>query len=117
MSQEPNVWTFVKQILSKSRNYEYDPKKAKAYIICLILSYDPKSLPVVSDINPYLFNLNDRYIYEYLFEKVPSGSRFINYVKSQKSKENNDKNLQELKGELNLSYEEAKKIKRLINNL
>lgn len=114
--KEPNVWTYVKQIMQKTNHHEYDPKIAPAYVICLILSFDLKSLPIIQRINPLIFNLNDYYIYKYLYEKVPSGSRYINYIKSQ-AKNEKDENLQKHARMLNLSNDEIQKYRKLLKEM
>lgn len=112
--KQPNLWTYIKQILTKSNDYEYDKKIASAYILCLILSHDKQSLPYVQKINKYLFLIDDKSIYDYLFDQIPKGYRYIKYIKSQR-KNNEKDDLHLLPSYLELSSEEIIKIKNQLN--
>lgn len=71
--------------------YEYDEKQAPIFLIMYWLSREPKYLPIIEKINPYLFYLPQEKIFRYLYDTIPYGFRFLKSNK--KMKKDLDKNI------------------------
>ncbi len=74
------------------------------------LSHDPELIDIVNKLNPLQFLLKDDIIYQYYFEKVPKGRRFIRWTKKEKETKKRRKEIEELAKELNVSKIEASQI-------
>lgn len=102
--KEVNLFTFINQIIYKSRKHPYDKKLANAYILLLWLSHDKEkgSIEKVNAINKYLFSLPDNVVYEYLMKEIPKGKRYISWKKKIKDEafEKRVKKLQEIYPEM-----------------
>lgn len=100
---------FLNNIFYK-RKAEYSKKDCPAYLLSMWLAHDPDLIGIVNKINPLQFNLKDDIIYEYYFDKVPKGRRFIRWTKKEKEPKETAKLLEEIKEEFQCSKNEAKKI-------
>ena len=91
-----NIFDAINAINYK-KSVKYDPKIASAYMLLLWLSHDKSLLPILNKINKYLFYIPDDVVYNYLYSKVPSGKRFLKWVKKNKTiqEENLEKDLEE----------------------
>lgn len=111
-----NIFTFLNQIFYKTAKHKYDKKVANAYILSLWLSHDPELLQIISEINPYIFSLNDEQIYNYFFHKIPKKKRYIKWIKKKEKKE--DKSIKERLENLKLKHDiskiEAEKFRKLL---
>jgi hypothetical protein len=74
------------------------------------LSHDPELINLVNKLNPLQFLLRHDIIYQYYFEKVPKGKRFIRWTKKEKENKARRKEIEELAKELNVSKIEAGQI-------
>jgi hypothetical protein len=108
----------MNSIFNKSGNV-YDKKdKVSMFLLTMYLSHDKHLLPLVEKINKIQFQLNDKQIYDYYYNTIPKGKKFIKWVKKDESK-SDDKNLKKLYDELlyehpNLSDDELKLYKPLL---
>jgi len=109
--QEVNLFTFLNQIQSKRRSVPYDKKIANGYMLSQWLSHDKELLKKVNAINKYQFILPDEVIYEYYMSAVPTGRRYIKWIKKRKEDEKMNKRIKKLQ-ELDpkLSIRECKMI-------
>jgi hypothetical protein len=105
-----SIFDFINSINNKKR-IEYDKKDLSGYMLSLWLSHDKECIFYVNELNKYLFNIKDEYIYEYYFNKIPKKKRFIKYIK--KTKEKKDY-LQIIMNKYNISRNEAKKFKSVL---
>jgi hypothetical protein len=69
------------------QNKEYDKKIFPAYMCSLWLSHDESLLDIIDDINELHFLLDDKVIYQYYYDMVPKGRRFLKWVKKEKPDE------------------------------
>ena len=100
-------WTFINQIMSKSRKHPYDKKKGSAYLTTMHFSHDYKLLNIVSKINGLQFGLNDDIIYEYYMSKIPKGRRYITRAKKTPKQKKFDNAVEKLMKEEGLSKRES----------
>jgi len=107
---------FLNNIFYKKRE-EYSKKDCPAYLLSMWLAHDPDLIGIVNKINPLQFILKDDIIYEYYFDKVPKGKRFIRWTKKVKDSKETAKLLEEIVEEHNCSKNEAKKILALMRAL
>ena len=119
MKKDPDKitpFTFIDQICLKSKKLEYDKKVASAYFLCLHFSFFKDLVNVVNKILPYLYTLGDEAIYEYLWNTIPNGKRFIRWPKK-KEEEVLDLGIEKLvENHPNLSKREARMIVSFILN-
>lgn len=102
--KEISVFDYIKQIDNKSNELVFDKKKCSTYILLLHYSHDNMLLNLINSINKYSNIVDNEYIYQYLFYKIPKKKRFIKWIKKDKVK--SDK-IQKLMDEYNISYREA----------
>ena len=106
---EVNFFTYLNAIFYK-RKIEYDKKICSAYLLSMWLAHDPEIINLVNKLNPLQFLLKDDIIYQYYFDKIPKGKRFIRWTKKVKEPKALAKKLEEIEIEFNVSRNEAKKI-------
>ena len=90
--------------INYKKKIKYDKTIANAYMLLLWLSHDKTLLSKLNKINQYLFNLDDEIVYNYLYEVVPSGKRFLKWVK--KNKTDDEKKVEKELEEYNISKRE-----------
>lgn len=93
---EPTFFDYLNAINYKKK-IDYDKTIASAYMLLLWFSHDKTLLSKLNRINQYLFNLEDEIVYNYLYNVIPSGRRFLKWVKKDKteSKKQMEKELEE----------------------
>lgn len=84
MKKEINIFTFLNQIQSKQRKISYNKKIASAYMLTQWFSHDKRLIKKTNDINKYQFLFPDEIIYEYYMSIIPSGDRYIKWIKKKK---------------------------------
>ncbi len=116
MNKEKTIFDYLNNIYYK-KGIVYDKKVAPAYLISMWLSHDNKLNDIVNTINEFQFFLPDNLIYQYYYYKVPSGNRFLKWVK----KEETDKKIKEkfdtIRKEMCLSKIEMSKFMGFVNVL
>jgi len=80
-----DLFTFMNQLQSKRRTHEYDKKIAPAFMLTQWLSHDNALIDRVNKINQYQFLLPDEVIYEYYMDVIPTGKRYIKWIKKRKA--------------------------------
>ena len=60
-------------------------------MLSMWLAHDSQLIDIVNEINQYQFSLPDEIIYQYYFDKVPKGRRFLKWTK----KKEEDKKLKD----------------------
>ena len=90
-----SIFDYMNSIFLKSGNIYSKQDKVSVYLLSMYLSHDRQLLPIVEKINRYQFQLDDHMIYQYYYDRVPKGKRFIKWVKKdekdKKVKEKTDK--------------------------
>ena len=85
------IFDFINQIFYKTSKYKYDKKISPSYMLSMWLAHDSQLIDIVNEINQYQFSLPDEIIYQYYFDKVPKGRRFLKWTK----KKEEDKKLKD----------------------
>ena len=114
----PNFFDYMNQLFYKNRKYPYDKKIASAYLLSMWLSHDPGLIGIVHKINRLQFYVPDDIIYEYYFNRVPKGRRYIKWSKKTPEEKARKKFIDEVVKETKLSKREASMIyehKRRLN--
>ena len=104
-----DFFTYMNAIFYK-RDIPYNKKLCSTYLLSMWLSHDPELINLVNKINVLQFSLKHDIIYQYYFEKVPKGKRFIRWTKKEKENKARRKKIEELAKELNVSKIEAGQI-------
>lgn len=107
--KENRFFEFLNNIFYK-RKTEFSKKDCPAYLLSMWLAHDPELIGLVNKINPLQFTLKDDIIYEYYYDKVPKGKRFIRWTKKEKESKQDAKLLEQIREEHVCSKNEAKKI-------
>jgi len=85
---------------------DFDISKVNGYILSLWLAQDKDLVKYVQEINPYIFNMNNKMIFKFYYNRVPKGRRFIKWTKKDDIK--NSDEVEKLCKEYNISPREAK---------
>lgn len=85
---------------------EYDKKLASAYMINLWLSHEKDLMFYCNKINNVLFNVPDKLVYKYFYDKIPKRKRYIKWIKKDISKDK-AKSIEEISLKYNISKKEA----------
>ncbi len=93
---EVTLFTFLNQIQTKRKTIEYDRKIAPAFMLSHWLSHDKDLIEKVNKINHYQFLLPDDVIYEYYMDALPTGKRYIKWIKKRKEDEKMEKRIKKL---------------------
>jgi hypothetical protein len=104
-----NIFSYINAI-SYKKELKYDKTLAPAYLLMLWFSHDKNVLPILNRINHYIFNLPDEIVYNYLYHAIPSGKRFLKWVKKDKTEKE-----KKLESELEI-YNISKREMMLYNN-
>jgi hypothetical protein len=105
-AKELRIYDFLNAIHNKS-NLPYDKSIAPAYMLCIWLSHDLKLLNIVNEITPYLGVLPDEAIYNYFYDAIPRGKRFIKWIPKEKIDKEVEEAIKELMELKNISWIEA----------
>jgi len=116
-NEGPNIFNFLNQIYSKSRQFPYNKKLAPAYMLSMWLSHDPQLIGYVERINHLQFKIPDEQIYEYYMSVIPKGRRYIKWVKKTPEEKQFMKDVLKIVEETDLSKREAKMLVTLKREL
>jgi len=100
----PTLFDFINQLLLKSKMFPYDKKIASGWMLSHILSHDPKLISFVQKINHLQFDIPDEQVYQYYFDVLPKGKR---YIAIPKKAEIDDDLLKDIIEKYNVSKKEA----------
>jgi hypothetical protein len=106
----PTLFDFLNQIYLKTEKYPYDKRVASAYMLSLWLSHDKYLIHHVDKINRLQFLLPDDIIYQYYFDVIPKGRRYIKWTKKREENKKMKKEIESVMEGTNLSKREAKMI-------
>jgi len=102
------LFDYLNQIYMKTSKYKYDKKTAAAYMLSLWLSHDKYLINIVHKICFLQFSLPDKVIYDYYFDRVPKGRRYIKWTKKTPEEKQKLKDIKLLQEQYNISKREAK---------
>lgn len=106
-----NIFDYLRQICEKTTKLPYDKKIAPAFSITMWLSHEQDLVPLTQAMNIRHW-LDDKDVYNYYFDKVPEGSRFIRWTKKDETYLKEQEEIEEIMIEYNVSNREAKMIKQ-----
>lgn len=109
------IFDFLNQIYYKNKKYKYEKKLAPSYMLTLWLSHDNNLINIVHKICFLQFELPDNIIYDYYFDKVPKGRRYIKWIKKTKEEKKKIKDIKKLQQLYGISKRESKIILDLIS--
>jgi hypothetical protein len=115
--KEGGFFDFLNQICNKTAKYPYNKKVAPAYSLSLWLAHEPDCIEYVNKINKLLFYIPDEMVYNYYFDVIPKGRRFIKYSKKKDEYIKEQEAIEEIMAEYNVSRQEANKIKKHLERL
>ena len=104
--KKKNIFDFINALCYK-KDIQYDKKEASSYILSLWLSHDKELIDMVNDINPYLFTLPDEAVWQYYYDKIPKGKRFIKWIKKESMSKEDENKVNELMQQYDISKREA----------
>ena len=104
------IFTFLNQIYYKKKTVPYDKKMGNAYMLSLWLSHDPSLIHIVQKINHLQFSIKDDKIYQYYYNMVPKGRRYIKWTKKIPEDKTKAKIIERLMEETKLSKNECKRL-------
>lgn len=107
MNEKNTLFDFLNQILYKKDKLEYDKKIAPAYMLSMFLSHDNNLIDIVNKINKYQFNISDKIVYDYYYDKIPKGKRYLKWTKKREEEKNTKENILKISNELGLSKREV----------
>lgn len=105
---EANLFTYIEQCRTKSKEHPYDSKVCPPYLLTLGLSNCNSDLKVVNALNHFLFTLPAEVIYNYYIAAIPKGKKFVKWPK--KEKKEKSKEVEELMEKYSISKLEASKL-------
>jgi len=111
------LFDFLNQIYMKKSTYKYDKKLASAYMLSLWLSHDKYLINIVHKICFLQFSLPDKVIYDYYFDKIPKGRRYIKWTKKTPEEKQKLKDINVLQQQYNISKREAKMTLKFMEKL
>lgn len=106
-----NIFDYLKQICEKTTNIPYDKKAAPAFLITMWLSHEQDLVSLTQAMNIRHW-LDDKDVYNFYFDKVPKGRRFIRWTKKDETYLKEQEEIEEIMMEYNVSNREATMIKQ-----
>lgn len=114
--KEKTIFDYLNNIYLK-KGIPYDKKIAPAYLISMWLSHDKGLIEITNKINKFQFFLCDNLIYDYYYYKVPSGNRFIKWVKKEDVDKGKKERYDKIRSEMMLSKREMSHYKGFVDLL
>lgn len=105
------LFDFIKQIFYKTTKYPYDKRIAPAFLLTMWLSHEKDLVSLTQDMNTRHW-LDDKDVYNYYFEKVPKGNRWIKWPKKNETYLKEQEEIEKLMIEYNVSKNEATMLKQ-----
>lgn len=105
------LFDFIKQICNKTTKYPYDKRIAPAFLLTMWLSHEKDLVGLTQDMNIRHW-IDDKDVYNYYFEKVPKGNRWIKWPKKNETYLKEQEEIEKLMIEYNVSKNEATMLKQ-----
>ena len=85
--RKPNkLFDCLNAINMKNPSYKYCKKDVNGYMLLMWFSHSQSCSDIVNEINKYLFDIPDEFVYTYLYKSIPKARRFIKWDKGVKDK-------------------------------
>lgn len=107
MAEERTIFDYMNSIFYKKRIKDFNPRECNPYLLLMWLSHDDGLIGMVNDMNDVLWMTPQDKVYDYFYQKVPRGKRFIKWTKKDKETKEKEKLRKELMDNLRISKKEA----------
>jgi hypothetical protein len=104
-----NLTKCLNAINLKNKSYVYKKSDCSGFMLMMFFSHDKKCLPIVERINDHLFDVEDLFVYNYLYKAIPRSNRYLkwDHGKKDKLKATEKKVIQQLQDDHEISVAEA----------
>ena len=114
-----DLFTYLNMILNKTRPEGKPVTKSvcNPYMLSMYLAHEKDLIGIVQEMNKIQFSLpegREQIVFEYYFDKIPFGRRFIKWTKKTKEDKKREEHIKEIVEELDVSELEADKILRVM---
>jgi len=121
-SGKEDLFSYMNQILNKARpeGKPVDRKVCNPYMLSMYFAHEKDLIDIVQDMNKIQFTLPDgreQIVFEYYFNRIPKGRRFIKWTKKDKVAKEKEKLIAEIQEEYEVSKLEADRILRVLEKL
>jgi len=107
MEKKQTIFHYMNSVFYKKRIKEFDKKIFSPYLFLMWLSHDNDLIDMVNDINDVLWYIPHDKVYEYFYQKVPRGKRFIKWTKKEKESKETEKLRKSVMEQFGTSKKEA----------
>lgn len=117
--KKEDLFTYLNMILNKVKPEPFKLNKTvcNPYMLSMYLAHENDLIDIVQEMNKIQFSLPDsreKIVFDYYFDKIPRGRRFIKWTKKDKVLKRREEKLQEIKEEFGVSTLEADNILKVI---
>jgi hypothetical protein len=118
-SRKEDLFSYLNMILNKTRPEGKPVTKSvcNPYMLSMYLAHEKDLIGIVQEMNKIQFSLpegREQIVFEYYFDKIPFGRRFIKWTKKTKADKEREARIEEIVEELDVSEIEADKILRVM---
>jgi hypothetical protein len=107
MEKERTIFDYMNSIFYKKRLENFNAKECPPFLLLMWLSHDNDLIKMVNKMNDVLWMTPQDKVYEYFYQKVPRGKRFIKWAKKEKESKEKEKLRKDLIEDLRISKREA----------
>jgi len=116
---EEDLFSYLNMILNKVRPEGKSVNKTACnpFMLSMYLAHEKDLIGIVQEMNKIQFSLpegREQIVFEYYFDKIPFGRRFIKWTKKTKEDKKREEQIKEIVEELDVSALEADKILKVI---
>lgn len=100
------IFDYLNSIFYKKYINDFNSKECPKVLLIYWISEDKSLINIANKINKQIWYLSDKMVYDYLFEYIPKGRRFIQWTKKEKGKKKESSELKEMKIKYHLTDSE-----------
>jgi hypothetical protein len=117
-----DLFSYLNMILNKTRpeGKQVNKTACNPFMLSMYLAHEKDLIDTVQEMNKIQFSLpegREQIVFEYYFDKIPFGRRFIKWTKKTKASKEREKLIEEIVEELDVSEIEADKILKEMENV
>lgn len=117
--KKETLFDYMNMVFNKTRpeGKPVDRKICNPYMLSMYFSHERDLIDIVQEMNKIQFSLPDgkeQIVFEYYFDKIPRGRRFIKWTKKDKASKEREKLIEEIQEEYEVSKLEADRILRVM---
>lgn len=83
--KDMNVFDYITSIGIKKKIEDFNKKECSRYMLALAFNNSSQTCGIANEINRMLYDIDDRLVYEYFFDKIPKGRTFMKWPKKNKT--------------------------------